>query len=71
MDKGESVMREKERIQTSCISIYGLKPNREEGESRYKLTGLAICNVFFSININGIGVCCFVFVGRCRVLFWG
>jgi len=47
MDKDKSVMREKERMNTSCISVYGLKPNREEGESRYRLTGLAICNPFF------------------------
>ncbi|PFD97537.1 hypothetical protein COE15_12425 [Bacillus cereus] len=47
VDKGKGLMREKERMNTSCISIYGLKPNREEGESRYRLTGLAICNPFF------------------------
>ena len=68
MDRGESVMREEERMKTSCISIYGLKPNREEGESRYKLTGLAICNPFFSINKSGIGLCRYMFAEQCKHL---
>ncbi|MFY0205030.1 hypothetical protein ACRS6K_18910 [Bacillus cytotoxicus] len=47
--------------------LYGLETNREEGESRYRFTELAICNPFFMKN-NEIGRGRYMFAGQCKHL---